>query len=115
MPPLETDERTSDTPITPDNLLARGYTQYSAIYEFQTRLFQKRFDDYRGTKFFVNFREWVHPQVPQTIDVEIAGSTDAKGSFQASFSETSIERAEQRAEAVWRVMGAVYYELSSGH
>lgn len=97
--------------ITPANLLSAGYREWRlGSISGEHRFFQKCFPRENGTRFFIDFREWKHPDNRLVFDTVVYFETDSHGYAWVTLREGTIEAAEKRAEAFWRAGGAVPYE-----
>lgn len=102
------------TPITAAALLACGYREFPRgpiDSEHISRLFQKAFDDAKGRKYFITFREWppLGAKRCATYDAQIACNTKTGGYLWATIREISIEETESQMAAIWETVG-MYYE-----
>jgi hypothetical protein len=102
------------TPVTPEALIARGYVIVKDTLHKSNRIFQKRFDDDCGKKYFLTFSEWVPseelpiPSIGYESECRFETSTD--GYVWITIKESTIEAVETLAEALWVTTGSVYYE-----
>jgi hypothetical protein len=96
--------------ITVASLTDAGYREYPvpSIFKYD-RLFQKRMDSADGAMYFVNFREWRHPD-RTTYDADLCCETASGGTIWVTIKEESIRATELRAAAIWAAVGSVYYD-----
>lgn len=96
---------------TADALLADGYREFPPpAFDHYKRLFQKRVTDAAGTLYFVNFREWDHPNGSTKYDADLSCDTATGGTVWITIKEDGIRHTESRAAALWAAAGSVYYE-----
>lgn len=109
--------------MTDEKLIARGYKQYERTpFDSPSVVcrFQKRFDDEKGKKYFIDAVKWGefrHPHTGQVFPASYeyecqlykGGSHDA---FDVNFlSSWTIEEVEAFVEKIFRTCRCDYYEL----
>lgn len=98
--------------ITREALLEAGYREHPDHRVGSCdHLFQKRIDDFNGAMYFVNFREWRHPDGNFAWDAELACETTSGGYVWVTIKEDTIVATESRAGLMWAAAGSVYYDL----
>lgn len=104
------------TEITPVNLLARGYKEFPGQHDIshERRFFQRRIKDGRGTRYFLEFREWEQPESLRlpgfTYDAALSNDAENGAYIWLTLRADSIEATEDLAERIWQAAGGVYYE-----
>lgn len=94
--------------MTDQELLERGYTKYPPWRpnkEFCECLFQKRFDDERGKKYFINVDKWDFRSAGGNISYEgnVQMSTrDDDLTLTMTFHDWPIEKIEEFTEWLWQ-------------
>lgn len=114
--------------MTDEYLLERGYKQYQPTHcnDSVVALFQKRFDDDFGKKYFINVYKWSHDYVPThkrdkwwkpfsyeyEVQVTMSESEDAMDlTFHSSW---TLENVENFIEDFFEKMKPNYYENWDG-
>lgn len=102
------------------DLLDRGYHRYDPT-SFRcvglTDCFQKRFDDEKGKKYFINVNKWegwYHPTTNEffgpAYEYEITFTKNGAPIRMLFYANWTIEDVELEAERIWATMGYDYYE-----
>lgn len=109
--------------ITSDQLLAAGYQKHSVHHkQYATCLYQKRFDDKNGKRYFIRFYEYDNRQSKRlrgdhfTADFTYSSDAQFKDGYGNTFNvecltNDSIEQVEEFFERVWKHIPCNYYEL----
>lgn len=102
------------------DLLNRGYHRYAPTRfhaDGITDCFQKRFDDKKGKKYFINVNKWegwYHPTTNELFapayEYEIVFTKNGAPIRMLFYSNWTIEDVEVEAERIWATMGYDYYE-----
>lgn len=103
-----------------NDILDVGYTEYKPSpfhSDSITKCFQKRFDDEKGKKYFIDINKWELPPHPHTgekfptsYEFETQFNKDDKPMNITLFNRWEIEEAEQFFEEMWIKMNLDYYE-----
>ena len=112
--------------MTDEYLLERGYKQYPPISSFYNdyivAMFQKRFDDDFGKKYFINVLKWSHDYVPQCrrdewwspfsyeYEVQVTIGKNENGLDLKFHSSWTLEEVENFIENFFEKMQPNYYE-----
>ena len=111
--------------MTDEYLLERGYKKYPPTHysDYVVALFQKRFDDDFGKKYFINVLKWSHDFVPTyrrdkwwtpfsyEYEVQVTMLGDDEKSLDLQFhSSWTLEEVENFIEDFFVKMKANYYE-----
>ena len=106
-------------------LLERGYKYYPPTYIHSSSvvaLFQKRFDDDFGKKYFINVLKWSHEYVPvdrrdkwwkqytYAYEVQLSMFEQGKAMNIEFFSDWTLEEVEKYMEDLCKKMKPNYYE-----
>ena len=101
------------TPVTAGALIAAGYREFAGTLSIsnERRFFQKRFVDKRGTRYFLDFREWEHP-TGISWDASFSNNSAICGVdyIWLTFTPHSIEQSEEFIQIIWNTTGRSYYE-----
>lgn len=111
--------------ITATQLESVGYRKYpNRLKQYARGMYQKRFDDTEGQKYFINFYEYdnrkdgrhLHPIMNIFSYSSSAQFNDRHGNtFNVEcLTNDSIESVEAFFERVWRQLDCEYYELFDG-
>lgn len=103
-----------------NDILNAGYKEYKPTpfhSEGVTRCFQKRFDDEKGKKYFIDINKWEFPphphtgeQIPESYEFETQFNKNDKPMNITLFNRWEIEEVEQFFEEMWIKMNLDYYE-----
>ena len=117
--------------MTDKYLIERGYEQYPPISSFYSdyivAMFQKRFDDDFGKKYFINVLKWSHDYIPENrrdewwqpysyeYEIQITMSNDDNGIDLKFHSSWTLEEVEYFMEDYFKKMKPNYYEDWDGN
>ena len=110
--------------MTDEYLLERGYKKYPPTYysNYVVAMFQKRFDDDFGKKYFINVLKWSHDYVPTCrrdewwepfsyeYEVQVTMSENDNGLDLKFHSSWTLEEVEIFIEEFFEKMKPNYYE-----
>lgn len=106
--------------LTRETLLAAGYRPFKQknIREFTDQFYQKRFDDYKGKRYFITIGEYdnrkYHDRMPTLPDFSYSPDTQFNSNgvtFEIEMlTPESVEQMEAFFERMWVQMGCDYYE-----
>lgn len=101
--------------ITPEALLAAGYLRSRSgphsAHPYASALYQKRFEDEGGTRYFINFWQYTERGGSATWMCELT-QNDPHMTFQIH-RPSCITKAEQACLLFWVTLaGSAYYEVN---
>lgn len=107
-----------------EQLIEKGYKHFKPgplDHEGITDMYQKRFDDKVGKKYFITihkWRAWTHPYTGEvyrpTYEFNVQFSYCGKPINMTAFSGWELEEAEQKYEEIWQKCNFDYYEIFDG-
>lgn len=110
--------------LTDDLLLNNGYKQFEPgpwQHEGITDMFQKRFDDEVGKKYFITinkWRGWVHPhtgeEFPPSYEITVQFTYNDNPVDMNFFHWDYLDEAEKKIEEIWHKCRFDYYETFDG-
>lgn len=109
--------------ITPDTLKAAGYRRWNSkgLRQYAECLWQKRFRDERGTKYFIDIYEYDnadmpwHPLKDVVYEPEVSFKLPEDENMRVSLStsrEKTIDEIEAFYEKMFHSMDCLHYELN---
>ncbi len=117
--------------MTDEYLIERGYKKYPPVTAFYDKyivaMFQKRFDDNFGKKYFINVLKWSHDFIPAErrdewwepfsyeYEVSMTMFEDDKGIDLKFHSSWAVEEVENFVEDFFKKMKPNYYEDWDGN
>jgi hypothetical protein len=96
--------------LSDQELLSNNYIQHNVpTHEKYKILFQKKFTDENGIKYYLDCRKWSYDW-HESYDFHLCSGSDSNGYVWCTFKEDTLKLAENRAEKLWESLGKIYYE-----
>lgn len=102
--------------MSKEELLKRGYTEFGGTdtCNVRTRMFQKRFDDRKGKKYFITVTYSVfniNGKSFENFECETQFNNDVGTKNIIWLSVEDIDKVEKEADFIWNILKGEHYEV----